>query len=141
MYGQVLKREFKERVLPQKPVTNPVRHCSWTEPVERILALYQLDPAPQFIRMETRGDVEQLQSVLSRLVPTRAGTSALPMVVIGGQVIGSYEALLELHQEDKLADVLNAAGAVVDGAKSKTDAAALEAKRIKELKQAVVQRK
>ncbi len=90
--------------------------------------------------METQGDVEQLQSVVSRLVPTRPGTPALPMVVIGGQSIAGYEALLELHQEDKLADVLNAAGAVVDGAKVKEDAAALEAKRLREIKQAVMDR-
>lgn len=119
----------------------PLNDPSWTGPIERLLDLYALDPAPVTLSLDHRGEPSQLSTVLSRLVPTRDQTSPLPFVVIGGRAVGGYDALLELHTADKLMDLLNESGTVVDGAKAKAEQAALHAKRMRQLKQATVKRR
>lgn len=60
-------------------------------------------------------DEEVLKPLLHRLT----GTDELPLLLIGGKVIGSAQEVRYMHSKGDLARAITKAGAIVDGAKKK----------------------
>lgn len=57
--------------------------------------------------------------VLTPLISRLTGTDDLPILLLGGQPVGSIETIRQLHASEKLRSMLSSAGAVVNGAKIK----------------------
>jgi hypothetical protein len=94
------------------------RMChSWTAPVYDMLAIYSILPAPRVLLLEGREDASSIHSILSRIVSQRKSDSPHPLITIGGIPIDGYEELARYHKEGSLYDMLERAGAVVDGQK------------------------
>lgn len=90
---------------------------SWTAPVYDLLAIYSILPAPRVLLLEGREDASSIHSILSRIVSQRKSDSPHPLITIGGIPIDGYEELARYHKEGTLYDMLERAGAVVDGQK------------------------
>lgn len=89
----------------------------WTAPVYDLLAIYAILPAPRVLVLENREDAPRIHSILSRIVAQRKADSPHPLITIGGVPIDGYEELARYHQDGLLYDMLERAGAVVDGQK------------------------
>lgn len=85
--------------------------------------------APLLLFFSTSADSHVLTPLLARLTQT----AELPIIMVGGQPIGSYDQLKALHDERSLGDVLAYAGASI-GEESK-------ARRVRERKRAYAARK
>ncbi len=65
--------------------------------------------------MSHLADEEVLKSVLHRLT----GEPELPLLLVGGQTVGTLQEIRYMNSKGDLARKMNEAGAVVDGAKKK----------------------
>lgn len=83
--------------------------------VKSILADLYLKPAPTIVDVDMRDDADVLTPILSRLT----GTEELPIVLVGGKMLGSMEEIREMAKDKRLAKAVSEAGAVVNGAKKK----------------------
>lgn len=60
-----------------------------------------------------RDDADVLKPVLSRLT----GFDELPILLVGGKIVGSMDDIRDLAKDERLAQLVTEAGAVVNGAK------------------------
>ncbi|KAF9520326.1 hypothetical protein BS47DRAFT_1323840 [Hydnum rufescens UP504] len=78
--------------------------------VKELLKPYALLPRPVIFDVDQRTDEAVLRPLLFRLTSSKS----LPIVIVGGKVMAAQE-LVTLDASGDLTDVLEAAGAVVDG--------------------------
>jgi glutaredoxin-related protein len=80
-----------------------------------MLKKLNLRPAPTIIDVDIRDDAEVLTPIISRL------TSApeLPVLLVGGEYIGSIEDIRAMDKSGELRKVISASGALIDGGKRK----------------------
>ncbi|KAJ2924268.1 hypothetical protein H1R20_g12817, partial [Candolleomyces eurysporus] len=99
---------------------NPVflyskRYSPSSRELKTVLASMYLSPAPVIVDVDMRDDAEVLKPILGRLT----SGSDLPILLVGGKVIGTTEEIKEMHKDGRLARAVSEAGAVVNGAKKK----------------------
>lgn len=118
---------------------------SWmTRPIINLLSVYALSPEPATLALSDRPDLAAIQGVVARAVSIESSSSSPqrslsnPLITIGGKPIDGLEALLRLHDAGELGPMLERAGAVVGGAKSREEEEAKRLERIKGLKYAKV---
>jgi len=89
------------------------------QPVSRefktMLESMNLLPSPTFIDVDERSD----ESVLTPLLHRLTSTTELPILLVGGQTVGSIEEIRYLYKKGDLARLISRHGAVVDGGKKK----------------------
>ncbi|PSR79236.1 hypothetical protein PHLCEN_2v7094 [Hermanssonia centrifuga] len=90
-------------------------HSPVSRELKQILSDLNLLPPPVLIEVENRPDEEVLKSVLHRLT----GEPELPLLLVGGQTLGTLQEIRYMNSKGDLARKMNEAGAVVDGAKKK----------------------
>ncbi|KIL65888.1 hypothetical protein M378DRAFT_76056 [Amanita muscaria Koide BX008] len=90
-------------------------YSSISRDIKSLLANMNLRPAPTIIDVDVRDDANVLRPLLSRL----AGIQELPLLIIGGKVVGNVEHIRALEQSGELRDLITLSGAVIDGAKRK----------------------
>lgn len=83
--------------------------------MKTILAGMYLSPAPVIVDVDMRDDAEVLSPILARLTPV----TDMPILLVGGKVIGTLEEIKEMARDGRLARAVSEAGAVVNGAKKK----------------------
>ncbi|KAJ3514615.1 hypothetical protein NMY22_g14673 [Coprinellus aureogranulatus] len=83
--------------------------------LKTILANLYLKPAPTIVDVDMRDDADVLKPVLSRLT----GSDELPILLIGGKVFSSMDEIREMAKDERLAQLVSEAGAMVNGAKKK----------------------
>ncbi|KAJ2917767.1 hypothetical protein MD484_g2673, partial [Candolleomyces efflorescens] len=83
--------------------------------LKTVLASLYLSPAPVIVDVDMRDDAEVLKPILARLT----SGSDLPILLVGGKVVGTVEEIKEMHKDGRLARAVSEAGAVVNGAKKK----------------------
>ena len=105
-----------------------------------MLALYSILPAPRVLLLEDREDASRIHSILSRIVSQRKPDSPHPLITIGGVPIDGYEELVRYHQDGLLYDMLERAGAVVDGQKEAERIEMAKRGRVRPLKYGQVER-
>lgn len=90
-------------------------HSPLSRDLEKIILDLNLLPGPAIIPVEYRPDEDVLKPVLQRLT----GVSELPILLIGGKIIGTAQEVKYMHAKGDLARAITQAGAIVDGAKKK----------------------
>jgi glutaredoxin-related protein len=80
-----------------------------------ILDNLNLKPAPTIMDVDVRDDSAVLLPILKRLLPF----PELPILLIGGQAVGSIEQVRELEKDGELQKLITASGSIIDGAKRK----------------------
>ncbi|KIP06967.1 hypothetical protein PHLGIDRAFT_90155 [Phlebiopsis gigantea 11061_1 CR5-6] len=90
-------------------------HSPTSRDMEKMLLELNLLPGPAIIQVEYRPDEEVLKPLLHRLT----GSNELPLLLIGGKVIGTAQEVRYMHSKGDLARTITKAGAIVDGAKKK----------------------
>ncbi|KAK2464190.1 hypothetical protein APHAL10511_003647 [Amanita phalloides] len=83
--------------------------------VKSILSNLNLYPPPTIIDVDIRDDVHVLLPLLSRLT----GHRELPVLIVGGQLIGPLSNIRALEKSSELHSMITASGAVIGGAKRK----------------------
>ncbi|KAI0373963.1 hypothetical protein BV20DRAFT_591624 [Pilatotrama ljubarskyi] len=90
-------------------------HSPLSREIKQILADLYLRPAPTIVDVDQRPDENVLVPLLYRLT----GTNELPILLIGGQTIGSAKEIRYLAAKGELQRLITAAGGVIDGARKK----------------------
>ncbi|KAF8635190.1 hypothetical protein AX17_003966 [Amanita inopinata Kibby_2008] len=90
-------------------------YSSVSREVKSLLAGMHLRPAPTIIDVDIRDDVDVLIPLISRLT----GNAELPVLIVGGKLLGSLPEIRVLERNGELRNLIAAAGAVIDGAKRK----------------------
>ncbi|GJE92677.1 hypothetical protein PsYK624_088320 [Phanerochaete sordida] len=90
-------------------------HSPLSRDLEKIILDLNLLPGPAIIPVEYRPDEEVLKPLLQRLT----GVEELPILLIGGKIIGTPQEVKYMHSKGDLARAVTQAGAVVDGVKKK----------------------
>ncbi|KAF6763148.1 hypothetical protein DFP72DRAFT_525266 [Ephemerocybe angulata] len=83
--------------------------------LKTILANLYLSPAPTIIDVDMRDDSDVLKPLLTRLTSVQE----LPILLVGGKVLGTMEEIKEMAKDGRLETAVSAAGSVVNGAKKK----------------------
>ena len=91
------------------------KHSAVSREVIRMLDSMQLNPAPKVFEVDLRSD----KAVLLPLIERVTGASEFPVVVIGGTPRSGIDALRAMHESGELKELVQAAGAQVDGAHRK----------------------
>lgn len=102
--------------------------CYWTTPnirlqvyspasreLKSMLQELRLHPAPTIVDIDMRDDVEVLKPALDRLT----SMPEIPLLLIGGKVVGTMDEIQEMSKDGRLQKLLAEAGAVVNGQKKK----------------------
>ena len=74
-----------------------------------------LKPAPTIIDIDVRDDADVLKPILARLT----SSTELPILLVNGKPVGSIEDIRELVKSGELQEMIETAGAVINGAKAK----------------------
>jgi len=90
-------------------------HSPLSRDLEKIILELNLLPGPAIIPVEYRPDEEVLKPLLERLT----GVPELPVLLIGGKIIGTPQEVKYMHSKGSLARSINDAGAIIDGARKK----------------------
>ncbi|KAI8992962.1 hypothetical protein BD414DRAFT_535548 [Trametes punicea] len=101
-------------------VRNPVMlyskvHSSISREVKQLLADMYLLPAPTIVEVDERPDENVLVPLLFRLT----STNELPILLIGGRIVGSPKEIRYLAAKGELQRLIEEAGGVIDGARKK----------------------
>jgi glutaredoxin-related protein len=83
--------------------------------VKAILADFNLNPEPTIIEVDTREDAKILAPMLARLT----SFPELPILLIGGNVVGSTEQVKILAKNGELQKMITTAGGQIDGQRKK----------------------
>ncbi|KAF8647161.1 hypothetical protein AX16_006991 [Volvariella volvacea WC 439] len=83
--------------------------------VKRILDSFRLLPEPTIVDIDLREDVDVLKPLIARL----CSTEELPVLLVGGQNVGSLEQIRALNESGELKKLIVASGATVDNKKKK----------------------
>ncbi|KAG6879657.1 hypothetical protein C0992_000099 [Termitomyces sp. T32_za158] len=81
--------------------------------IKGILAKMNLQPSPTIIDVDIRDDAKVVEPIICRLT----SSLELPVLLIGGRVIGSIEKIRVLEESGELHKLVTASGAVIDGSK------------------------
>ncbi|KAH9993629.1 hypothetical protein BJV77DRAFT_944239, partial [Russula vinacea] len=81
--------------------------------IKAILQDLDLNPPPTIFDVDQRADAEVLTPLLFRLT----NATELPILLIGGNPVGSMDAIRELHTAGTLKSLVIQAGAVLDSSK------------------------
>nr|GAT46887.1 predicted protein [Mycena chlorophos] len=108
--------EEVERVVEYVWAQNPVMlYCKQYSPLSRelkaMLAELNLRPPPMIMDVDMRDDAEVLMPLLARL----ADTPELPILLVGGQPMGSMDDIRRELKSGELKRQISAAGAVIGG--------------------------
>ncbi|EKM54653.1 uncharacterized protein PHACADRAFT_258644 [Phanerochaete carnosa HHB-10118-sp] len=90
-------------------------HSPISRDLEKIILELNLLPGPAIIPVEYRPDEEVLRPLLERLT----GASELPILLVGGKIIGTPQEVKYMHSKGSLARAISDAGAIVDGLRKK----------------------
>lgn len=74
-----------------------------------------LNPSPTIIEVDTREDTGVLMPMLERLTSVHG----LPILIVGGEVVGSTQEILALAKSGELKKTITAAGAQINSKKKK----------------------
>ncbi|EIW81441.1 hypothetical protein CONPUDRAFT_55596 [Coniophora puteana RWD-64-598 SS2] len=91
------------------------KHSAVSREVVRMLESMQLAPAPKVFEVDQRSD----KAVLFPLIERITGATEFPVLVIGGKPQYGIDALRKMHESGELKELVEAAGAQVDGAHRK----------------------
>lgn len=80
-----------------------------------MLDALNLAPAPTYFDVDSRADALIVEPLLARLTHDHE----LPVLLVAGEPLGTVEELRMLNADGKLAELVTAAGAKVDGKKKK----------------------
>jgi len=83
--------------------------------LKALLADLRLFPAATVVDVDMRDDADVLKPVLARLT----GAPALPVLLVGGEYVGTVDAVREMAADGRLQDLITLAGAKIDGQKKK----------------------
>lgn len=109
-------RAMVEEVWSRNPVfVYSKLYSSASRELKSILANMYLEPAPTIIDIDVRDDADVLKPILARLTSSRV----LPILLVNGNPVGSIEDIRELVKSGELQKMIEAAGAVINGAKAK----------------------
>lgn len=116
----VRAKEEVEAMVDDVWFRNPVflyskRFSSVSREIKKILDDLYLKPGPGVIDVDVRDDADILLPILQRLT----GQQELPILVIGGKVVGSADEVRALEQSGELQKMITAAGSRINGAKKK----------------------
>ncbi|KAH9942384.1 uncharacterized protein BXZ73DRAFT_41357 [Epithele typhae] len=90
-------------------------HSPISREIKQTLASLYLKPAPTIVEVDERPDEHVLTPLLFRLTKQRE----LPILLVGGKVVGAPKDIKELAVLGTLQSAITAAGGVVDGARKK----------------------
>ncbi|OCH93781.1 hypothetical protein OBBRIDRAFT_810956 [Obba rivulosa] len=90
-------------------------HSPVSRELKEMLANMHLRPEPTIIEVDQRPDEDVLAPMLFRLT----STTELPILLVGGRVVGSMQEIRYLNTKGELRRMISNAGGVVDGAKKK----------------------
>lgn len=82
------------------------RSVRFSQKAKRLLASYNIHPAPRIVEVDTRNDGQLIKSLLGRY--TKRNT--FPNILLRGKSIGGSDDIQKLHEEDKLREILESAG-------------------------------
>ncbi|TFK66552.1 hypothetical protein BDN72DRAFT_859836 [Pluteus cervinus] len=103
-------------VWARNPVFLYAKHFSATSrEAKSILSGYNLRPEPTIIDVDVRDDADVLGPLLTRLTHL----DDLPVLLIGGKVIGGIEEMRLARASGELKELIQEAGGIVDGKKPK----------------------
>jgi glutaredoxin-related protein len=99
---------------------NPVflyskKYSSVSRDIKKILGDFHLKPAATVIDVDVRDDADILLPMLQRLT----GQQELPILIIGGKVVGSADEVRDLEKSGELQKMITEAGSLINGAKRK----------------------
>ncbi|OBZ70712.1 Monothiol glutaredoxin-S12, chloroplastic [Grifola frondosa] len=83
--------------------------------IKQLLQDMYIKPAPTIIEVDQRSDEAVLAPMLFRLT----NTSELPILLVGGQMVGSIQEIRYLAQKGELQRMITNAGGIIDGARKK----------------------
>ncbi|KAF8588733.1 hypothetical protein K439DRAFT_1266307, partial [Ramaria rubella] len=83
--------------------------------IKAFLAEYNLKPTPIVFEMDERADEAVLTPILQRLT----ASADIPILLLSGQPVGSFDVIRNLHATGDLRAMVAATGALIDGAKKK----------------------
>ncbi len=83
--------------------------------MKAILADFNLKPEPTIIEVDTREDAKILTPMLARLT----SFPELPILLVGGTVVGSTEQVKTLAKSGELQKMITTAGGRIDGQRKK----------------------
>lgn len=95
-------------------VTTPQYFSPAARELKSLLSDLYLKPAPTIIDVDVREDSDILTPMLARLTGTD-----LPVLLVGGKVVGSTKEVRDLLENEKLQQMITAAGSQINGAKRK----------------------
>ncbi|KAI9062820.1 hypothetical protein FKP32DRAFT_1676741 [Trametes sanguinea] len=90
-------------------------HSAVSREIKQILSGMHLLPAPVIVDVDERPDENVLVPLLYRLT----STNELPILLIGGQTVGSPKEIRYLAHKGELQRLITEAGGVIDGARKK----------------------
>ena len=90
-------------------------HSTASREVKGILEKLNLYPSPTIIDVDIRDDVNVLMPLLSRLT----GYRELPILIVGGKLVGPMSEIRALEKTGELHNIIAASGAIIDGTKRK----------------------
>lgn len=90
-------------------------HSPASRDMKKMLGDLNLKPAPAVIEVENRPDEDVLKPLLLRLT----GSNDIPILLVGGKTVGTFEEIQYMYKKGDLAKTITAAGAIVDGGKKK----------------------
>lgn len=83
--------------------------------LKALLSVFHLKPKPTIVDVDIRDDA----AVLAPLLARTSGVDELPLLIVGGKVIGGIEQAKLLHREGELEKLMRAAGAEINGARDR----------------------
>ncbi|KAF7322089.1 Glutaredoxin domain protein [Mycena kentingensis (nom. inval.)] len=88
-------------------------YCPFSKRAKKLLATYQLSPAPTIVEVDLRDDAEHIKTLLTRLT----SHSTFPNVILLGTSLGGSDDVHALHNDGRrLKKMLERAGLVVGNA-------------------------
>jgi len=81
-------------------------YCPFSQRAKRLLATYDIHPAPRIIEVDTRNDGHLLKKLLGRFT----AHNTFPNVVLRGKSLGGSDDLQKLHTDGKLRELLEKEG-------------------------------
>jgi len=109
-------RAMVDDVWSRNPVFVYAKHfSSSSREVKGILSGLNLWPEPMIIDADTREDKDILVPMLARLT----SIPQLPVLIVGGSVVGSTEEIQSLFENEELQKMITAAGSQINGGRKK----------------------
>jgi len=90
-------------------------HSPVSRELKQMLTDMNLLPSPVFIEVDQRSD----EAVLTPLIHRLTSTVDLPVLLVGGETVGSVAEIRYLHAKGELQRIISRSGAQIDGGKKK----------------------